>query len=853
MRSGLILFCQLLALTGVLLGQDPAPPLVKEQPVGVSAYVGDIVTLQATVEGSPPLQFQWYRDGVPVPGATSPTYLLASATLADTALYQLVISNAVGTTYATGVVIIVNKRPQVLSFSPATTTAIAGTSIALSATSSAGLPVSLTLVSGAGSLNGTTLTGLGGSVVVRATQPGNDSVAPAELVERTFSFVSGSLSPFITSAPPDQAVVGGTAVTFRAAAIGTPAPAYQWKKDGNALAGATNPALVLAAATVADAGRYTVTATNASGSASATATLVVHIPPAIIDSPASRTVFAGDSVSLTVGATGVPAPTYQWKKNGVVIAGATRATLAFASALATNAGRYEAVVTNLLGTVTTPAFTLTVATRDFSGTYFGRSSDGAGDFALLVRPDRTAVFLGYFPGLQTAVVTPNLNIELSGNFSLGLSTIASADGGPGVLAGPAAAAAPQAVTLQGRLNDATATASLQLPELGVTLAGSRVPASGSGNANAGFYRIGLIGTAAGGYGIVAPDGQALILTASGALLDAAQGTLDATGRLAVTTSSQATVNLRFTDGVLSGTVGTASGVVGTLGGAVEERAASLRLVNLSVRALTTPGATALITGFVVSGSTAKQVLIRAAGPALVSAPFNVADAVADPTIQLFRGSNVVGQNDDWGAPAANAAPITAAATRVGAFPFRAGSNDAALLATLSPGPYTVSIGGGNGTVLAEVYEVLANNEVAGTRRLVNLSARGIVTATSPLIAGFVVSGNAPQLVLIRGIGPTLGAPPFSVAGALPNPRLTVFQGTTVVKTNDDWFRDPEAGLVRAAAIRAGAFALGASSLDAAGLVYLAPGAYTAQVSGPQNANQANANGLAMVEIYEVNP
>jgi hypothetical protein len=261
----------------------------------------------------------------------------------------------------------------------------------------------------------------------------------------------------------------------------------------------------------------------------------------------------------------------------------------------------------------------------------------------------------------------------------------------------------------------------------------------------------------------------------------------------------------------------------------------------------------LITGFVVSGNSSKQVLIRAAGPALVPAPFNIADAIADPTIQLFRGSNVIGQNDDWGAPAANAALITAAATRVGAFPFRAGSNDAALIATLNPGPYTVSIGGGAGTVLAEVYEVLANNEVAGTRRLVNLSARGIVTATSPLIAGFVVSGSAPQLVLIRGIGPALGSPPFSVAGALPTPRLTVLQGATAVKASDDWFRDPEAGLVRAAATRAGAFALGAASLDAAMLVYLAPGAYTAQVSGPQNANQANANGLAMVEIYEVTP
>ena len=66
------------------------------------------------------------------------------------------------------------------------------------------------------------------------------------------------------------------------------------------------------------------------------------------------------------------------------------------------------------------------------------------------------------------------------------------------------------------------------------------------------------------------------------------------------------------------------------------------------------------------------------------------------------------------------------------------------------------IGGGNGTALAEVYEVLQNNEVAGARRLVNVSARGLVSPAAPFIAGFVITGTSPQRVLIRGIGPTAG-------------------------------------------------------------------------------------------------
>jgi hypothetical protein len=165
----------------------------------------------------------------------------------------------------------------------------------------------------------------------------------------------------------------------------------------------------------------------------------------------------------------------------------------------------------------------------------------------------------------------------------------------------------------------------------------------------------------------------------------------------------------------------------------------------------------------------------------------------------------------------------------------------------------VVIGGGSGTALAEIYEVLQNNEPPGSRRLVNVSARGLVTPATPFIAGFVISGTGPQRVLVRGVGPTLGSPPFNVAGALANPQLTLFRGTAVVKSNDDWFRDAEAALIREASVRAGAFALGNSSLDAALLLFLEPGAYTAQLSGPVNANAASATGLALVEIYEAAP
>jgi hypothetical protein len=341
----------------------------------------------------------------------------------------------------------------------------------------------------------------------------------------------------------------------------------------------------------------------------------------------------------------------------------------------------------------------------------------------------------------------------------------------------------------------------------------------------------------------------LLVVANTTGVDSARAKLSADGRLTATGTAGTPVDVTFASGgTLRGTLGTGA-TAATLVGAFDTLVGAERLANVSVRT-TTSNAAPLITGFVINGTTAKQVLIRAAGPAIAAAPFNVAGALGDPTLQIFRGSASVAQNDDWNTPAANTASVTAATTRTGAFPFRTGSADAALSTSLTPAAYTVQIAGGNGIVLAEIYEDLATGEVAGTRRLINLSARGLVAPAAPLIAGFVISGAMPKRVLIRGIGATIGAAPFNVPGVLPNPQLTLFRGSTAVKTNDDWFRDADATLIRDAATRAGAFALGAQSVDASILIYLEPGAYTAQVTGPTNANAANGTGIALVEVYE---
>ncbi|MDP3069907.1 MAG: immunoglobulin domain-containing protein [Opitutaceae bacterium] len=828
-----------LALGATLSAQVPPPPVFTTQPAPFAGFVGDALTLSAVAEGDAPITYQWHKNTLAIAGATGTALGFSTLELTDIGIYYVVATNAGGPTLSQSATVFVTKRAQTIAFAPTVTGAIAGSSLTLTATASSGLPVTLSLVSGSATLTGSRLTGDGGNVVVRATQAGNAFYSAADAVDRTFTFVAGGLGAFITSPPLDTTVNAGTAVALRVSAVGTPAPTFQWGKDGVAIAGATGNTYTVASATLADAGSYTVVVANPGATATASATVTVRAAPVITDAPASRTVNAGDSVSFTVALTGVPAPTYQWRRNGTAIAGATRDTLAIASATTANAGRYDVVVTNALGSATSEAATLTVTVRDFSGVYFGRFAGGTGNAALLVRPDRTGVFLGHLPATSSGLAVLDVSVDFTGRFSTATTTLGTAS---------------RAVTVRGTIDEAAGMLAGDVTGLNVAFDGVRAARTGPAAASAGLFSLALIGSAAGrGQAIVGADGQAMLLLLNNTALDSARGTLTAVGRLAVpTVAAQAALDVTFNGGLLAGSlrVGNATGPIA---GAIEALTGAERLINLSVRSITQPGAASLLTGFVVSGTGSRQVLVRVAGPALAVAPFNLPGALADPALQLVRGTTNVATNNDWGTPAANAAAITAAAARSGAFPFRAGSADAALLTTLQPGAYSVAVGGGTGTVLTEIYEVLDATEIPGARRISNLSVRGLVAPTSPFIAGFVIGGHAPQRVLLRGIGPALSGAPFNVQGTLPNPDLTLYRGAAVVKTNDDWFRDPDAALIRAAATSAGAFALGASSTDAAMLIWLEPGAYTLQVGVPAGTPAAGTTGLALAEIYEAAP
>lgn len=266
-----------------------------------------------------------------------------------------------------------------------------------------------------------------------------------------------------------------------------------------------------------------------------------------------------------------------------------------------------------------------------------------------------------------------------------------------------------------------------------------------------------------------------------------------------------------------------------------------RLTNIATRGLTGAGENVLIVGFVITGPTAKTVLIRGIGPSL--ALFGLSGSVVDPILSLYdsAGTKIV-ENDNWGT--AGGGVTSSLFSQLGAFPLPAGSLDSAIVRSLQPGRYTAQLSdaaGRSGVGLVEIYE----NDLLPSR-LVNLSSRVLVGAGSSLaIPGIVVRGPVPRKLLIRAVGPTLSS--FGVQTPLADPVLTIVGANNeTVASNDNWGAATNAAEIGTTSAAAGAFPLPAGSKDAALVLTLPPGNYTALVTG-----SGDTSGIALIEVYEV--
>jgi len=157
------------------------------------------------------------------------------------------------------------------------------------------------------------------------------------------------------------------------------------------------------------------------------------------------------------------------------------------------------------------------------------------------------------------------------------------------------------------------------------------------------------------------------------------------------------------------------------------------------------------------------------------------------------------------------------------------------------GSYTVRVLGGAGSIVSQPA-VLAVTEVSVPgSKLGNLSVRQKIVAGGQLLAGLTIVGDQPKLILIRGVGPTLGN--FGVTEFMTDPQIEVFSGNLKIAENDSW--PASLGQIFP---KAGAFALPTGSRDAAVVLSLNPGGYTVQVRAADS-----GSGEVLFEAYELTP
>jgi hypothetical protein len=184
----------------------------------------------------------------------------------------------------------------------------------------------------------------------------------------TVSVSDLDVAPTITTQPANLGVTSGNDAVFAINARGTEALSYQWYRNGTALAGANDPVLRLSAVTSANAGSYTVAVSNSAGGATSNpAVLTVSagaptaVAPSIVTQPASVNANVGSTATLAVGVDGSGPLSFQWRRDGVNISGATSAVLTFNSVALPNAGTFSVVVSNSAGSVTSSNAVLDVS------------------------------------------------------------------------------------------------------------------------------------------------------------------------------------------------------------------------------------------------------------------------------------------------------------------------------------------------------------------------------------------------------------------------------------------------------------------------------------------------------------
>lgn len=336
---------------------------ISQQPASDSRSVGGSITFTVVASGTGPISYQWRKDGSDISGATSNSLSLSNLTTDDEGDYSVFLSNGGGDLLSTTATLTVSSDPAEIETHPQSDSVYVGEEINLVASASGNEPIVYQWFKDGSELPGETGTSLNissaalsdaGSYSLRAS-----NIEAADMSDIAEIVVYRNVN--ITDHPDDEAVYAGTSVTFSVVSQGDNL-AYQWRKDGANISGATAESYTIDSVGAGDVASYDVVVSNGGGSETSTAaSLSLNQAAAITEHPVSRDVSEGSNALFTVQASGTATLVYQWRKDGVDIDGENGSQLLISSVTSDDAGSYDVVVSNGGGQVVSNSATLTVS------------------------------------------------------------------------------------------------------------------------------------------------------------------------------------------------------------------------------------------------------------------------------------------------------------------------------------------------------------------------------------------------------------------------------------------------------------------------------------------------------------
>lgn len=357
-------------------GADFLPKIMAVSP-NLSKTVGQPAVLTVDAISGTALSYQWRKSGVPVSngngisGATTSSLSFSSVQLSQAGDYSVTVSNSAGSVTSSVATLTVTPVVVVpsITIQPQSLIVTQGQTAQFSVTAVGTAPLSYQWQKDGQNIIGAnaavfTITSVqtvnaGSYRVVVSNSAGSVTSTAAVLTPKAAVF-----APTIATQPVSSAVSLGQQLVLSVQASGSAPLGYQWQKGGVNIAGATAEQFTLKLVTLSDAGEYRVVVSNSAGSIASTVAVVAVLPantaPVITSQPVGVSIVAGQPLELTVVATGIPNPRYQWQRNGVDLAGATDSVLRKLSASVDDSGSYQVLVFNTVGQVLSTKVTVTV-------------------------------------------------------------------------------------------------------------------------------------------------------------------------------------------------------------------------------------------------------------------------------------------------------------------------------------------------------------------------------------------------------------------------------------------------------------------------------------------------------------